>query len=452
MDPNQLRHQAKAKLDAIDAIENSAKAMARSLNAEEQAKIDALTDEATKLSAQADQLETDERDAAKRKSDREQLRGKLGSQPGRKSKADDATAGEIRVEAPNFTKDPMKGFANSREYFRKVVEHGDADPHAASDERLKFLAAAGTDEHSGSNKPYGGFLVPEGMSPDVLSVGNEANPVAGLTTNVPMDTAIVNFNARVDKNHATSVSGGLVVSRKAQTAAQAASRQEYEQVKLEATSLYGFAYAAEELLRDSPRSVAAILEAGFQEEFNAAGIKDFLRGTGVGEPEGVLNSPAKVTVAKEAGQTAATINGTNLVKMRARSWRYSGAVWLANHDSYPQLCTANVAGTNSDVFLFSPARGEDVPDMLLGRPIFFTEFNETLGTEGDIVLVNPSQYLTGTYQPLESAESIHVRFDRHERAFKFWLRNAGTCWWRSALTPNKGANTLSPIVTLAVRA
>jgi hypothetical protein len=46
---------------------------------------------------------------------------------------------------------------------------------------------------------------------------------------------------------------------------------------------------------------------------------------------------------------------------------------------------------------------------------------------------------------------MHVRFVNHERAFKFWTRNAGAPWWRSALTPHKGSATLSPFVTLAER-
>jgi hypothetical protein len=74
---------------------------------------------------------------------------------------------------------------------------------------------------------------------------------------------------------------------------------------------------------------------------------------------------------------------------------------------------------------------------------------QTLGTAGDLMLVNWSQYLEGTYQPLQSAESIHVRFVNNERAFRFTMRNDGAPWWRSALTPKHSSNTLSPYVRLA---
>ena len=150
-----------------------------------------------------------------------------------------------------------------------------------------------------------------------------------------------------------------------------------------------------------------------------------------------------------ARTTGGSIKGADILTARRRCWRYSEAIWLANHDTYEDLAKAHITGTNGDVFLFNPARGEDVPDMLLGRPVFFTEFAETKGTKVDLLLGAWSQYLEGTYQTTERAESIHVRFLEHERVFKFWLRNAGAPWWNAALTPKKGAATLSPFVTIA---
>jgi len=208
--------------------------------------------------------------------------------------------------------------------------------------------------------------------------------------------------------------------------------------------------------RYGPRlvSFAAILAAGFSDEYASEAIKEKIRGTGSGEPMGILNSPALISVAKESMQTADTITGTNIVKMRKRVWRYGQAIWLANHDTYEQLLKAHVTGTNDDVFLFNPSRGVDIPDTLLGRPIFFTEWADTLGDQGDIMCIVPSQYLWGTFGSTNPrrAESVHVRFLNHERTFKFWLENDGQPWWRSALTPHQSSETLSPFVTLDERA
>lgn len=385
------------------------------------------------------------------------------------------------VGAPRSEADPRKGFASHREFCEAVLAHAGATSKAQiQDERLQPLAvadkddkaagghlafmlpvgftprglsaAAGSDEQGAYSDPHGGFAVTTARLPGMLSVGFEGDPTAGRTMAVPMAAPSVEILARTDKNHSSSVSGGFTVARKAETAAAAASRGEMELITLKANSLFGLAYATEEILTDSPMSFAAIIAAGFQSQMSAHMLNEKIRGTGAGEFQGVLNSAAKIEVAKESGQAADTIVANNVIKMAARSWGFGDAIWLANHDTRPQLAVLNIPIGTSGVLLYQPSRGDGFPDMLWGRPVFYTEYASTVGDVGDLMLVNWSQYLEGTYQPLQSAESVHVRFLNHERAFKFWLRNAGAPWWRSALTPAKSSTTLSPIVTLAARA
>lgn len=422
------------------------------LNDEQRAKREARIDEMIALAeageAQAKAIESDEA-AARQRRDRINALGVEGStgrtttpnEPG-----ENITGGE-----PQFMKDKMKGFTSPREFFTMVEQAGRGNVKAAEDPRMKYLTA-GTDEQQAGSDPYGGFLVPEAMTAGVDVVGVENDPFAGRTTALPMTAPTVKVNALVDKDHTTSVSGGIVTARRSETAAMSASRQQYEQVKFEANSLYGLAYATEELLRDSPASVAALLNAGFTREFQATHIKELLRGTGVGEPEGVQKSPALVSVAKETNQTADTIVYQNIIKMRARIYGYGGAIWLYNHDALPQLMSLVLPVGTGGVPMWQFSALEDKPDTLLGRPAIACEYMETVGDKFDIMCIVPSAIYEGTYQPLESAESVHVRFLNHERAFKFWLRNDARSLWRSALTPNKGANTLSPFVTLDARA
>jgi HK97 family phage major capsid protein len=392
----------------------------------------------------------------------------------------DGGAPRVTGQRDNAEQDPRRGFHTHREFLQAAMNNSRARSlEAVRDERLRPLAlvddqddshgegmtfllpqawtprglsaAAGSDEQGGYADAYGGILTPRVMLPGVLAVGFEGDPLAGRTQPVPMEAPVVDILARTDKNHATSVSGGLTVTRRPETVAAAGSRMQLEAITLKATSLFGLGYATEEILTDSPASFLAILEAGFRDQFGAHLLNEKLRGVGGAEYLGILNSPALITQAAEGGQTADTINGTNIVKMRSRCWGYGNALWLANHDTLPQLMAAHIAGTNASVFLFAPGNGVDKPDTLLGRPIVFTEFCSTLGDVGDLILVNPTQYLEGLYQPLQSAESVHVRFVNHERTMKFWVRNAGAPWWRSAITPNKSATTLSPMVALAAR-
>lgn len=381
--------------------------------------------------------------------------------------------------------DPRKGFRSHREFLVAAMENSglrsraDVDderlqPLAVTDESAKgrsagelaFMlplaftpkglnAAAGSDEQGGYDDRYGGFAVPRSMAPGMLQLGAEADPTAGRTQQVPMDTPSLDILARTDKNHNTSVSGGLVVTRRPETESITSSRMEMEKVTLKAASLFGLGYTTEEILVDSPISFAALLESGFRSQFAFHMLNEKLRGNGAGEYLGAFNSPAKVAVAAEGGQSSDTIEALNVIKMRARCWGYGDAIWIANHDCFPQLVQMAIVIEGSAggglVLVYKQSMVEDRPDTLLGRPIFYSEHASTIGDEGDISLVNWSQFLEGQYQPLQSAESVHVRFENHERTFKFWLRNAGAPWWRSPLTPHKGASTLSPIVTLAAR-
>ena len=350
----------------------------------------------------------------------------------------------------NSLDDPMKGFKSPREFFTSVLAAGRT---GRVDDRLKPLqATAGSDEHSTQDDAYGGFLVPEQMLPDFLRTEPEPDPMLGRLTNIPMNSPIVNINARVDKDHSSSVSGGLTVARNMETQSTSSSRMQFEKVRLEAYSLFGLTYTTEELLADSPMTIAALLQQGFRDEFTSHMINERLNGTGAGEHMGIMNSPCLVSVAKETSQTADTINITNLIKMRSRCWGYQNAVWLANHDTIPQLFALNLASGSAGAIFYQPSLQADMPDMLLGRPIYYTEYCKTLGDKGDIVLGNWTQYLEGLYQPLQSAESVHVRFLNNERTFRLSLRNAGAPWWRTALTPKNSSNTLSPFVVLDARA
>lgn len=376
-------------------------------------------------------------------------------EPKPETKLPEITGGRDRI-----LDDPYRGFPAPEAggigtFLHAVIQagrQGRNDPFIGNRRETRLInlvAAAGADEQHGDSQIWGGYLVPIGFVRTLLMVDMEEDPTRGVTI-IPMSAPTVMIPARVDKNHTVSVAGGLTVAWRPQTALIGSSRMQFEQIMLTAHSLAGIAYVTNELLQDSAISFAALLEAGFRDAILDAIIRARISGTGVGEPMGILNSPSLVTVST-SGQTTGTITGANILAMRQRSWRYSRAVWLANHDTYTQLAAVHVLGTNSDMFFFNPARGIDVPDTLLGRPIFFTEYASTLGTVGDIMLCTWSEYLVGNLQGPQMAESMHVRFETNEMTFRITIRQAGEPWWRSALTPVNSAETLSPFVALQTR-
>jgi HK97 family phage major capsid protein len=377
--------------------------------------------------------------------------------------------------------DPGRGFRSHRDFLLACMADADAtDRDQVSDERLKPLfmadtekgkkgprehgfllpqaftpkslqASVGSDEQGAYSDQYGGAAVRSSFLPGILTTGNEGDPTVGKTQSVPMETPSVEILARVDKDHSTSVSGGFTVARRAETGDIAATRGKLERITLKANSLFGLAYETEELITDSPISFIALIDAGFRTQFGAHMLREKIRGTGAGEYQGVLTAPCTITVSKETNQTTKTINYQNTIKMLSRIWGQDQSFWMANHDTRPQLSVLAIPVGTGGTLVYQPSREVGFPDMLHGRPVVYTEFASKLGDLGDLMLTNWSQYLDGLYQPLQSAESVHVRFLNHERAFKMWLRNAGAPWWRSALTPNQSTVTMSPFVILEAR-
>lgn len=439
-----------SSLQQARAITAKAEAENRAPTTDEMEQIRTHNADARDLQKQAAELRAIEKEAADIEAERSKSATVVG---GRALASHDPTVDVGRTLSES---DPKRGYRSPREFLMDVIAQARTGQVS---ERLRALRAdingsrtAGSDEQSGFSDPYGGFLVPVAFSPDMLTTTADGDVIGQYVTRIPMSAPTVSIPARTDKDHSTSVTGGLRWYRREQAGDATASRMQTERIVLTASALTGLAYATNELLTDSPISFAALIAAGFNDELASTLLEERINGTGVGQYLGILASPAKVAVAKENAQTQKTINYTNIIKMRARCWGYQNAVWLVNHDTLPQLMSLSLAVGTGGSAMWQTSAVPDRPDTLLGRPVIVCESCQTLGTEGDIILWNPKEYLEATYQQPESGESIHVRFVTNETAFRFQVRNAAAPWWRSALTPKKSADTLSPIVTLAVRA
>jgi len=241
------------------------------------------------------------------------------------------------------------------------------------------------------------------------------------------------------------------MTRHAETTELTPQRGTLEQITLTAHSLAGLTYASEKLVADGGASFEFWLSTAYADALQDTLRWERIHGTGVGEGLGILHSPAFISVAKEDGQTAATVLPANVFKMASRTWGFDerGTSWVVN----PMLRTQVSALADPDTGkpLFEYARSDGERGRLLGRPCFFDERAAAPGSLGDIVVAHWPEYIRAVYQPATWATSIHVRFLAVESAFRLWERSDQQPWWRSALTPGYGTDTLSPYVALAAR-
>ena len=180
----------------------------------------------------------------------------------------------------------------------------------------------------------------------------------------------------------------------------------------------------------------------------------FLKGTGAGQPLGVLNSDCVVEVAKEDGQDADTVVSQNIFKLWAAMHPacHRNAVWVVHPDVLPQLFSLSIAvGTGGGAW-FVPAGGQSPYNTLLGRVVIVSEHMEPLGDAGDILLADFSEYVVGLRKELSIDSSQHVYFTADKTTFRGIMRVDGQPSWNEALTLADGSKTVSPFVTLADRA
>ena len=234
-----------------------------------------------------------------------------------------------------------------------------------------------------------------------------------------------------------------------------ASKPKIKMLDLRLKKLAALVYITDELLADAV-ALENFVSRRVPLELNFKAENAIFRGTGSGQPEGILNADATVSIDKETGQAGNTVVWENIKKMWARMWAPSraNAVWWINQDVESQLMSmAQVVGTGG-VPVYLPANGASAQPFatLMGRPVIPVEYCSTLGTVGDIIFADFGQYITIDKGGVQQASSMHVRFLNNEMAFRFIFRIDGQPLWSSALTPFQGTNTLSPFITLATRA
>lgn len=316
------------------------------------------------------------------------------------------------------------------------------------DERL-LNSASGANESVPSD---GGFLVQTDFAGELLKHTFETGILAPRCKKIPISTNAnaLKINALDDSSRANGARwGGIQTYWENEADELISSKPKFRTMDLSLKKLTGLCYATDELLQDAA-ALQSVITQGFAEEFGFKIDDTILNGNGAGQPLGILNSSALVTVAKETDQTA-KISVENLIKMWSRCWGRSraNAVWYVNQEIEPLLYTLKIG----DVPVYLPAGGlsEKPYATLFGRPIVPLEQCSALGAVGDIILGDMSQYLLIDKGGINSASSIHVRFLYDESVFRFIYRVDGQPIWNKPITPYKGSNTLSPFVTLAAR-
>jgi len=319
----------------------------------------------------------------------------------------------------------------------------------------RFKAADGANE---SVPAEGGFLVTPEWSKELITIAHDTGMLYKKCRKIPVSGNSLTLNGIDEQSRANgSRWGGITIYWSDEAGTVTATKPKVRQMNLKLKKLMGLCYATQELL-DDQTALQSVLTQGFGEEFGYKLDDGILNGTGAGQLLGILNSPAFVTQAIESGQTLShafiyenVVNMWNRMLPRNRM----NAEWYINQDLEPWIDRMSLIAGTAGIPVNPAVNGliNASQPTLKNRPIVPLEQCQSVGTTGDVILADFSQYLVIDKggMGMQTASSIHVKFVYDEMTYRFTYRVDGQPLWHSTLTAANSGTTRSPFVGLGTR-
>lgn len=439
-----LRASRKAKIEAMRALIAGADAAnLTALSAEDQATYDDLRAEVDSLTASITTLEAQDELEASMNERRPAAASRQGQEPG-PAGAGAHGGGVLRAGGP----EAVKEFETFGEFMYAVRFN-------QSDQRLGALY----NENAGANASEigvsaeqrmdtgssGGFMVPTQFRSEIMRI-DPAESIVRPRANVipagsPPDAAIVMPALDQTGDGPSNVFGGVEVKWIAEGDEKPDTDAKFREIKLEPHEVAGTITVTDKLLRNW-QAAGPFLEGLLSGAVRQAEDFAFIRGTGVGQPLGYLNSKAALTIPRSV---ANQVNYRDLVAMLSQLLMRGGSpVWIASQSVLPQILTLK---DDEGRFIYNANAREGVGQTLLGYPLVWNNRAAGLGTDGDISLVDFSKYLIKDGSGPFIASSEHVLFKQNKTVIKIFWNVDGQPWLTEPFREENGYE-VSPFLVL----
>lgn len=366
----------------------------------------------------------------------------------------------VPAQPKNTEEDKKHGFKFFGEFAHTVL-HAHKSGGAAL-ERMENVATTYGSEAVGAD---GGYLVPPEFRQEIWKKVQGEDSL--LSRCAPFTTGRNSLTFPKDETTPWDNSAGIRVFWEGEGDQGTESKPKFETATARLNKLMALVKVTEELYEDAP-GLDSYLRFWTPVKMVARCNTAIVRGIGVGQPLGILNSGSLITISKETSQNAASIIMPNINKMWNRLYAplRQNSVWLINQEIEPMLegmafipADNGPGGSNSNqtlhVPVYMPSGGlADTPyARLKGRPVIPMQPCSQLGTLGDIILTDLTQYMALTKGTgIQEDVSIHLHFDQAIDTFRFIFRVTGQPLWNAVITPENGTNTYSWAVALETRA
>lgn len=375
-------------------------------------------------------------------------------------------------EGGNVEDSRMKSIENALERIMGIIENtpaakagyvtadgGTADKHIKS--FGDFLVAVRRNDVERLTKVYGttkdlgespgsagGYLVPTEYGSQLIQAAAFENPVYSRVQRIPVMRESGTYPA-LDQYFTpvagqTAFAGGVKASFTEAGAEFTETQPAFSTLNWRLNKMGGVTEVENELIEDSPFAIEALLRGLFQVAISARNERNILRGSGVGEPLGILNAACAIGV---SDNTTGSFKWEDVGAMYARFKGMGGSpVWVIHPSVWPKIMTMN----NSSVSVVQTNLNNGTPNTINGFPVITSEHLPQIGNNGSVLLADLTAYVMFEKAGLSISYSEHVGFKRDVGVWKFRIRNDGKPWLQAPiiLSDENGSYGVSPFVFL----
>ncbi|PZQ79294.1 MAG: phage major capsid protein [Ancylobacter novellus] len=325
-----------------------------------------------------------------------------------------------------------------------------------NDQRLSFVESAGANaddlsaEMRMDSNAQGGFMIPPQLRTTLLSVPAQdalVRPRAQVIEAGDPPDAGVTFPA-LDQTGANpgNMYGGVEVKWIGEGDEKPETDAKLREITLTPHEVAGFTTITDKLLRNW-RASSAFIEGLLRGAVTQAEDWAFLRGNGITQPLGALNSGATFFLNRAVSNQ---VSYRDLAGMVARLLMRGGTspVWSMPQSALLQIATLKDDNNN---FIWQASARDGFAGTLLGYPVRWNNRSPGLGSKGDILLADWSYYLIKDGSGPFVATSEHVKFTANKTVIKIFWNVDGAPWLTAPIKEENGYQ-VSPFVGLDVPA
>lgn len=349
-----LRHKRNALVTEARALLDRAKSESRDLTAEETVSYDRLLADQEQIRASIDR---EERQEAVERDLAASLRDAPLARP-------DSSAPDVETRAR----------AEYRAAFGKWMGHGPAS--LTADEQRSLSAVSGA---------AGGYLLaPQEMVAGLIKATDDATFIRGLATKYQV-TGSDSLGAAALDNDPADFNWTSEIGAVTEDTTMSLGKRE-----LRPQLLSKLLKVSNRLLRNSSMSAEDLVTSRLAYKVAITEEKAFLTGTGAGQPLGVFTASSDgVSTSRDVSTgnatNAITMDGLINAKYSLKAGYVRNAAWLFHRDgvkSVAKLRSDSGAGAGTGDYLWEPSKQRGEPDMLLGLPVYQSEYVPNTFTTG----------------------------------------------------------------------